>query len=265
MVRDVWLVLVLAAALTSRAASEPTLPETILPLRLIGTVVNAQTERSVAVIESGGKISVVRAGDAIAGAEVQEVRKDEVVLAQSGRRERLAFPGANASSRSGSGVASASASTRGGDDAGARDGTDPDFRPTRPPARVRAKASARASAVPASAAATDEDGASGSEITQTVSAEQLLVTLSGQARYAPLLDEAGKLRGVALMDVRPDSTLERIGLRSGDVVVSIAGVKVDNTTGAFDALRALDPRAGGEVLIERQGMPTRIAVPPGTL
>jgi S1-C subfamily serine protease len=93
----------------------------------------------------------------------------------------------------------------------------------------------------------------------------MLVNLSSQARYKPLLDENGQLRGVAVLDVRPDSTLERLGLRSGDVVVSVAGVRVDNSAAAFNALRGLDPRAGGQVMVERGGLPTVITVPPGAL
>ncbi len=265
MVREFSAILVLVAALAFRAGAEPPLPETRLPLHLVGTVVSPQPERSIAVIDSSGVISVVRAGDEIGGARVEEIRKDGVVLALSGRLERLALAGtASASTARGSGNAatSASAPSRGASDP--RDAIDPDSPAARPPARARVSASARAargpnaSEVPASAAFEDDAPAA-------ASAEQLLVTLSGQARYAPVQDASGKLRGVALMDVRPDSTLERIGLRSGDVVISVAGVKVDNTPRAFDALRALDPRAGGEVLIERQGVPTRIAVPPGAL
>jgi type II secretory pathway component PulC len=210
----------------------------------------------------------VRTGDAIGGARVQEIHKDGVVLAQAGRLERLAFTNAAGSALAGSGRTSDPAAAGGAADASARDARDRERRAAQTARRERAAAkasTARAEAVPASAAVQDEAGEASSEVTQPLTAEQLLVTLAGQARYAPLLDDAGQLRGVALMDVRPDSTLERLGLRSGDVVVSVAGVKVDNTTKAFDALRALDPRAGGEVLIERGGVPTRIAVPPGAL
>ena len=268
MARELLGALVLVVALAARASAEPMIPETQLPLRLIGTVVAAQAERSIAVIENGGATAVVRTGDAIGGARVQEIRKDGVVLAQSGRLERLGFASTLAAAPVGTRPTRASASARGEDDSGALDATDPDFPRAQTSRRARAAAkarAARATAVPASAAAQDDDGEPGSEVTKVVNAEQLLVSLSSQARYAPLLDEGGKLRGVALMDIRPDSTLERLGLRSGDVVVSVAGVKVDNTSGAFDALRALDPRAGGEVLVERGGVPTRIAVPPGAL
>jgi type II secretion system protein C len=266
--RELLGVLVLVVALASRASADPALPETQLPLRLIGTVVASQVERSIAVIENSGATFVVRTGDAIVGARVQEIRKDGVVLALAGRLERLAFASALAAASAGSRPTSVSASARAEGDASALEARDGDFPQAQTSQRARAAArarAARATAVPASAAAQDGEGETGSEVTQAVSAEQLLLSLSSQARYAPLLDEGGKLRGVALMDIRPDSTLERLGLRSGDVVVSVAGVKVDNSSQAFDALRALDPRAGGEVLVERGGVPTRIAVPAGTL
>ena len=89
MARRLFRALVVIATLASRASAEPALPETQLKLRLIGTVVAAESARSVAVIQNGGATAVVRAGDAIGGARVQEIRKDEVVLTQSGRLERL--------------------------------------------------------------------------------------------------------------------------------------------------------------------------------
>ncbi len=264
MVRELLGVWLLVLGLASRASAEPAvLPETRLPLRLIGTVVAAQAERSIAVIENSGATAVVRTGDAIGPARVLEIRKDGVVLAQAGQLEQLTLASVAIPSRSaGSGQASASASS-GGASAGDRDAGDPD--PQRAAAASRGRARARrATAVPASAARGQESEA-GSAALETVTTDQLLVNLSSQARYAPLLDGEGQLRGVAILDVLPDSTLERLGLRSGDVVVSVAGVRVDNSSAAFDALRALNPRAGGEVLVERQGVPTRITVPPGAL
>jgi len=260
-----WLIV---AALAARAGADPlVLPETQLPLRLIGTVVAGETERSIAVIENAGATSVVRTGDAIGGARVQEIHKDGIVLAQAGRLERLALAPVAIARASGSAQASASASSGGDADADDLDANERGSRMSAASRRGRTTArarTARASAVPASAAR-GEPGEADSEATQSVSNDQLLVNLSAQARYKPLLDGEGNLHGVAILDVRPDSTLERLGLRSGDVVVSVAGVPVDNSSQAFDALRALNPRAGGEVLVERGGLPTRITVPPGAL
>ena len=267
MARELFCMLLVVTALAARASAEPLLPETKLPLHLVGTVVAAQSERSIAVIESLGATQIVRTGDAIGAARVQEIHKDGIVLALAGRLERLAFAPVAIARAAGPAQASASASDSGdadGNDLDANDGGSREARSARR-ARIASRARAtRASAVPASAARGQDDDAD-SEVTQAVSNDQLLVNLSAQARYKPLLDSEGKLHGVAILDVRPDSTLERLGLRSGDVVVAVAGVPVDNSSQAFDALRALNPRAGGELLVERGGLPTRITVPPGAL
>ncbi len=258
------LVALALAACAARAHAQDSLPETQLPLRLIGTVVAAQAERSIAVIESQGATIVVRPGDAIGAARVREIHKEGIVLVQAGRVERLALAPVAVSRPAGTALASASGSAgtdSNGDAVDAADGARGSAsKRTRAPARTRK----RATAVPASAARA-QDGASDAEVSQVVGNDQMLVNLSAQARYKPLMDEEGNLRGVALLDVRPDSTLERLGLRSGDVVVSVAGVRVDNSAAAFNALRSIDPAAGGEVLVERGGLPTRITVPPGAL
>ncbi|MEX2205799.1 MAG: type II secretion system protein N [Myxococcota bacterium] len=270
MLRELLCAALLASAplgLAARANAEPALPETQAPLRLIGTVVAAQVERSMAVIDDQGATRVVRTGDEVGAARVQEIHKDGIVLVRAGRLERLALaPVAIARAPEPAGTGDSAAV----DDAHGTDSLDPAERDAR--ARLAARRSRMAkrapaksaSAVPASAAR-GQDGEDGSEVTQRVSSDQLLVNLSQQARYRPLLDDEGQLRGVALLDVRPDSQLERLGLRSGDVVVSVAGVPVDNSAQAFNALRGLNPRAGGEVMVERGGLPTRITIPPGAL
>jgi len=261
-----WLA-VAVFALAAQAHADAILPETTLPLRLVGTVVASRAERSIAVVENDGARVVAHVGDAIGNARVQEIRKDGIVLARATRLEHLAFANAPAAGTPGPGVTLASIRTRDGHDEGEGEAAKRDWRHAASDRRARSVAkprAPRATAVPANAAADDDDGDSGSA-TPPLNSQELLAQLANQARYAPFHDEAGKLHGVALMDIRPDSTLERLGLRSGDVVVSIAGVKVDNTTKAFDALRSINPRAGGEVLVERRGVPTRIAVPPGAL
>jgi len=267
MLRELFAIGFVVFALAARSSAEPALPETHLPLRLIGTVVAAQAERSMAVIDDQGATRVVRTGDEIGSARVLAIHKDGIVLAQAGRLERLALaPIAIARARA-AGPPGASASTDEGGESDSPEAAERASRAASAARRSRASsrtAAKRASAVPASAARAQDDEA-GSEATQRASNDQLLVNLSQQARYKPLLDGEGHLRGVAILDVRPDSQLERLGLRSGDVVVSVAGVPVDNSAQAFNALRALNPRAGGEVLVERGGLPTRITIPPGAL
>ncbi len=93
--------------------------------------------------------------------------------------------------------------------------------------------------------------------------DDLLAELSRQARFQPVLDEQGRLRGVALLGILPDSTLERFGLLSGDMVTHVAGVKVDNTANAYNTLRGLDLSKGVDLTVLRRGARTTVSIPPG--
>src|SRR5262249_4491245 len=66
---------------------------------------------------------------------------------------------------------------------------------------------------------------------------QLVADLAAQPRFAPVMDNNGKLRGVALMNVVPDSLIERLGLRSDDVVVAIEGTPIDSSGRAMNVAR----------------------------
>ncbi|MGH9885816.1 MAG: type II secretion system protein N, partial [bacterium] len=209
MARRLIVALAFTFAFAARAHAQAALPETQLPLRLVGTVVASSAEGSLAVIENSGKPAVVRTGDAIGGARVQEIRKDGVVLAQSGRLEHLAFGGIASSQEPGAGAdpdsaTSHAARARTSDTAARR--AKLQAREVRRSAAASRARSRQATAVPASPAAEDDESASESA-KQNLSNEQLLLQLSKQARYAPLLDDDGKLRGVALMDIHADSTL----------------------------------------------------------
>jgi S1-C subfamily serine protease len=94
--------------------------------------------------------------------------------------------------------------------------------------------------------------------------DEVIAEVSRQARFQPLLDDEGKLRGVALLGIVPDSMLERFGLQSGDVVTHVAGVKIDNTANAYNTLRGLNLANGVELTVVRRGAPTTVNVPPGS-
>jgi type II secretory pathway component PulC len=207
------------------SAARAELDETTLPLRLIGTVVAARADRSLAVVESGGATRVVHRGDEVAGARVEEIGKDAIVLAHASRRERLSFappaspyPGTSEEEATRLALAHSSRAD--------------DPRETEPRARPARRASASG---PAPAGT--------------------------PALARALLDENGKLRGVALLGVASDSMLERFGLQSGDVVTHVAGVKIDNTANAYNTLRGLNLGNGVEVTVLRRGSVTTVNVP----
>jgi S1-C subfamily serine protease len=112
-------------------------------------------------------------------------------------------------------------------------------------------------AVPASPDPNDEYADPGNE--------ERLEALSEQARFLPSIGEEGNLRGVLVTDIQAGSTLERVGLMNGDVVVSIGGIALQNAAQVIPTLQALDLSAGTTLLVERGGSSTTIAVPPGSI
>ena len=250
-------VLVSALACAS-ARADVALDETRLPLRLIGTVVAARADRSLAVIESAGATRVVHPGDSIGSATVEEIAKDGIVIANASRRERLSFgaPGTPGAASTSAELARAHSASAGPDprDRGRDAGRDPEPRgaAARRTTALRGLASARKAAVQRASFETPKSN------------DDVLADLSRQARFQPLLDDAGKLRGVALLGVLPDSMLERFGLQSGDVVTHVAGVKIDSTANAYNTLRGLNLRDGVELTVVRRGAQTTVNVPPGS-
>ena len=78
------------------------------------------------------------------------------------------------------------------------------------------------------------------------------VTLTSQLRVMPSVRD-GVMRGVKLYGIRPGSLPKLLGLRNGDLVVSINGVAVngmDAASGTYRRLRRVDTLA---VEIERKG------------
>ena len=89
--------------------------------------------------------------------------------------------------------------------------------------------------------------------------------LSQQARFLPQFGDAGELRGIVITDIRASSTLERIGLRDGDVVLAIGDNRIENAEQVVPALRSLDLSTNIEIEIERGGSLQVVEVPAGTL
>jgi len=244
------IVLVAFLLLAGAARAEVPLDETTLPLRLVGTVVSARADRSLAVIQSGASTHVVHRGESIGGARVEEIAKDGIVLEHGSRLERLSFgkPSASPSYADASTELARAHSNTGAADAG----PDSEARARAPrPAAVRGRALARKAAVQRAS------------FSKPRTNDDVLADLSKQARFQPLLDGDGKLRGVALLGIVPDSMLERFGLESGDVVTHVAGVKIDNTANAYNTLRGLNLRNGVAVTVLRRGAVTTVQVPGG--
>lgn len=259
MARERLALVVLLAALVALAPSHSARAAEPGGMRLLGTVVSSDTARSLAVIEHRGTPSVVRTGAELDGAQVIEIRSDAVLLRRGKNIETLTLASLSRGSVTAVSTLPASPDVQEGDTRGADAAHAPP--PARAPAPVRRaarQASSRPSSAPAKSAAPSE-----AEIAR--SNDELLANLAAQARFAPVMDNDGKLRGVAVMNIVSDSMLERLGLQSDDVIVAIQGTKIDNSGRAMNVARGLSWSQPARLDVERHGLPVVVVVNPGSL
>lgn len=224
-------------------------------VHVLGTVVSSQADRSLAVVDDGGARRVVHVGDELAGATVVEIKSDALLVRRGGRVESLDLQS----------VSRAGAATGGPVPAAPAPG-DSDALDTAVAARNAGRsgaASAAAAGQRAPAQRTRNAASRGGAAASAANAQtpdDLLALLSQQARFVPVMDNSGKLKGVALLNVMPDSEVERLGLQSDDVVTSIQGVQVDSSGAALQAAHGIDPAQPVTLGILRHGNPTTVVV-----
>lgn len=245
--------LALAPSHTARAA------ESRGALRLLGTVVSSDTSRSLAVIEHGGAPRVLRTGSELDGAQVVEIRAESVLLRRGALIETLRLASASQSEVH-------AVSTFPASPADVQEGEAPSDTRAAHAARAqssspRARRASRlrgANSAPARAAAPSE-----ADVARTN--DELMADLASQARFAPVMGDDGKLRGVAVMNILSDSLLERLGLRSDDVITAIQGTKVDSSGRAMSVARSLNRTQPVRLDLERRGVPSVVVVDPSSL
>jgi type II secretory pathway component PulC len=192
---------------------------------------------------------------------VVEIQADAVLLRRRGRTETLTLASVSVPSGQGAGSLPAAPAPGAYDDAGP---SAPRPRAAIPAPRPAARSAMGASARRGSGGSSNSRGKP-SERDAAHGNDQLLADLASQARFAPVMDNDGKLRGVAVMNVVPDSMIERLGLRSDDVVVAIQGTPIDSSGRAMNVARQLDYAQPVKLDIERRGVPTVVVVQPGSL
>jgi type II secretion system protein C len=231
-------------------------------VRLLGTVVSSDPSHSIAMVEKGGGQLVLRTGGELDGAEVVEIRSESVLLRRNGAVETLRLASVSLPSPARGGVFPASPAAEDADsDSSSRASVTPAQRVTRPTAFNKR----RAASGPASSQGSRSSQSAPSEAEVARSNDEMLADLAAQARFAPVMDNDGKLRGVALMNIASDSTLERLGLRSDDVVIKIQGVPIDSSGRAMSVARSLDRTNPVKLDIERHGLPIVVVVDPRSL
>lgn len=71
---------------------------------------------------------------------------------------------------------------------------------------------------------------------------------------------SGKMRGIRVAPGSDSSAFESAGLQSGDVIIAIDGVRLDNPQRREDVLEKIRNGAGATLLVERQGRAQRLGL-----
>ncbi len=201
-------------------AEEEKLAATRLPLRLLGTAATEDPETSWAAVEDLEERThrIVRPGDAVKGkARVVRVERRRIVLDNGGRREELALEEE--------------------EQAGPR----PQRAAARRAARAKRRAAARRAAPNAAAAARLRKLAENRFAVPREEVDEAMrnpANLFSQARILPKYEE-GRMVGVQLNAIKPDSLFARIGIESGDTIVELNGIRIDSPEQSAELLREL--------------------------
>ncbi len=209
-----------------------TAPETRLKITLIGVFVADRNQDSVAIIGSGRSEETYKVGDSLPGnATLVEVHPTYVLLKRAGGHERLSFEepqdqianaDAGSDERSSSRAAPVRLSNRTSRGSATNPGRDSLVGVPRAADRAREAAAARRAAA--------LDGVQTAREFLDTYGERLASdpddTLA-ELGIEPV--EAGSAAGYRLADVASPAALSRVGLRPGDVVLSVNGQQLGNT------------------------------------
>jgi general secretion pathway protein C len=86
-----------------------------------------------------------------------------------------------------------------------------------------------------------------------------LSELFTQARAVPYAPQAGVTQGFRLFQIKPDSLIDRIGLKNGDVIQRVNGVEISNPSTAFQLLQDLQGHSQIRVDVLRNQQPTTLS------
>jgi general secretion pathway protein C len=188
---------------------EEDLQETGLPLKLLGTIASSDQVVASAAIEntSNRKHEVVKVGDRLKShseVTVARIERGRVILDNAGRREELKLS--------------------------------EEITPALPP-RVAKRASRgrRSRSRAAKPPKAEPSGIGGLDIDTSA--------LLNQARILPKYED-GKMVGIEISKIEPDSLYEQVGVQEGDVVMELNGVKIDSPAASkslMDAIKGGQP------------------------
>ena len=86
-----------------------------------------------------------------------------------------------------------------------------------------------------------------------------LSELFTQVRAVPYSQQEGVVQGFRLFQIKPDSLIDRIGLKNGDVIQRVNGVEISDPSTAFQLLQDLQGHAQIRVDVLRNQQPTSLS------
>ena len=204
---------------TPDLSSDPV--KTSLRLKLLGTLISSAPGWSIASLldTASQKSQTVMVGERVQNAEVLEILRDRVIIANNGRREYI--------------------SNEAGDGAP----------PPPPPTAVRPVADG-------SGIQAIDDNNYKIPKADLDKALANLNDLAMQARIVPAFKD-GQAEGFKLFSIRPDSLYSKIGIVNGDVVKRINGFDMNSPEKALEIYTKLKDTTRIDVEIDRNGTPVR--------
>jgi general secretion pathway protein C len=207
----------------------PDIQPTQLQLKLVGTVAGTSNQLF-AIIEDlskrGGQ-AVYQVGDTVQNVLITAISRDCVVFNNGGRSEELCFQ---------------------------RDGVE-----------TKGPQSQSARPAPSATAQTEDDtgilrvDSATWRVSREMIVEQLgnFGNLSTQARMMPYMVQ-GQPQGFRLLQVVPDSMLQKIGLQSGDILQKVNSLDINSPAEALQAFQQLNNESTVRLEILRQNRPTTL-------
>jgi len=216
----------------AKTVVEEDLPETTLDLELLGCVASSALEPGYAIIRDRKKRSedTYTVGDFIvADAKVEEIRDSEVVILRAGKRETLSmvFSGKGPTPARGRGLARAS-------------------RPVFPASTRAARGSGEAIRV------VNDNLRYINKTKFMEEASQNLASLINQVRTSPNVVD-GRPSGIQVEAMGTDQISARAGIRSGDIIKSVNGVRVSSIDDILAQRDRFENAPEIRVVIERNG------------
>ena len=218
-----------------------------LDMKLTGCMVARDPAFSLALMSDGSskQTHIASVGDMLLGeAEVVEIRRDRIILKRNGRREYIRLEGSIGGKPSSTVLASATPLS------------------TYPPAATDLKRVARpkpdfnadAKAKKAAKKGVKEVGKNKFVLDRKSLNNQLSdpAKLAKQAKIVPNYKN-GKNHGIKLATVAPGSVYSKIGIQSGDIVLSIDGKKITSQAKALELLDGMRNSSSAQIEIERRG------------